>query len=74
MGFGVGFELFFDGTEAQEDPVAPAPAYPGAVGNAALHAALAAAVRDRQVDMLQEYALSSRQLVGDTTLFVLVRL
>ncbi|MEC8310993.1 MAG: FAD-dependent monooxygenase, partial [Pseudomonadota bacterium] len=37
------------------------------VGNAALHAALAAAAQDRQVDMRQECALSSRRYLGDNT-------
>ena len=37
------------------------------VGNAALHAALAAAAQDRQVDILRECALSSRRHLGDTT-------
>ena len=43
------------------------------VGNAALHAALGAAAKDRHVDMLQECALSSRQHLGDTTEMKLLR-
>ena len=42
------------------------------VGNAALHAALLAAAQDRQIDILQQCAVSSRQHLGESSVLELV--